>query len=72
MDFTYEDYFDACNFALNYPDDLRLQGYNEEKDTFDVEFLDKGWYGFTPITYNIRLTGSLVRACIKEKVKKWT
>ena len=65
-EFTYEDYFDACNFALNYPDDLRLQGYNEDKDVFEVEFFIKNdaWYCF-------RLIGSFIRACLKENNKQW-
>ena len=56
-------YREAINFALNYPPDFDLIKYHEEKDIFIVSVFDEGWY-------NVNLTGSFVRACLKWKGRK--
>jgi len=63
--FSKTNYHEAINFALNYPPDFDLIRYHEEKDVFIVSVFDEGWY-------NVNLTGSFVRACLKWKgVRKW-
>lgn len=63
--YTEQDYLDAINFALNYPDKYHLSYYSEGKDIYTVHYLEGGWY-------IINLQGKFVRSCLKWKgIKKW-
>jgi hypothetical protein len=59
------DYKNAIDFALNYPPDYHLIKYDSDKDLFDVEIFDEGWY-------RMNLDGYFVRSCLNWKgEKKW-
>ena len=65
MDFEKKDYTEAIRFALNFPDDYHLVGFDSEKDIYIVEVLDGGWY-------TVNLIGKFVRSCLNFKgVKIW-
>jgi hypothetical protein len=61
-----QDYIDAIKFALNYPPDVKMYKYDIYKDIYKVNVFDYGWY-------DLNLTGSFVRSCLKWKGNKiWT
>ena len=63
--FTGKEYEEAINFALNYPPDVKVTKYDEEKDIFQALVFDAGWY-------HIELEGKFVRSCLKwQGIKKW-
>ena len=63
--FVKEDYYNAIDFALNYPRAFKLVEYDSDKDIYIVLVLDGGWY-------TVNLLGKFVRSCLKWKgIKKW-
>ena len=65
MNYQKEDYQKAVEFAMNYPEQTILEGYDEFSDMYKLTVFDAGWY-------NIKLTGRFVRSCLKwPGVKQW-